>query len=124
MLRKIFVTVIAFIYLAVSIGFTVNAHYCFGLLHSVSLSSENSCSCGKSEATCCKTTGVYISLSDKHQAQHAFLPTPQYSFVAIFIQHAVLVKCKHLKCQVSVCYKSPPNQRKEPAYILNNTFRI
>ena len=124
MLRKTFVTVIAFIYLAVSTGFTVNAHYCFGLLHSVSLSAENSCSCGKSGSTCCKTAGVHISLSDKHQARQAFLPSPQYSFVAIFTQHAVFIKCKRLKCQVAVCYKAPPNQHKVLAYILNNTFRI
>lgn len=124
MLRKTFVTVIAFIYLAVGTGFTVNAHYCFGLLHSVSISSENTCSCGKGGATCCKTKGIHISLNDKHESQYAFLPSPLHSFVAIFTQHAVLVKCKRLKYQVEVCYKSPPNQHKNPAYILNNTFRI
>jgi len=124
MFRKIFVTVITFIYLAVGTGFTVNAHYCFGLLHGVSLTSENSCSCGHNPAPCCKTKSIHINLGDKHQAQHAFLPLPHHSFLAIFTQHPVFVNYKGLKCLLTVCYKAPPNQHKQPVYILNNTFRI
>ena len=66
-MKKVFVAILAIVYLAVASGVAVNVHYCMGKVASVDLihSSEK---CGmKTNGGCCRDEPRLIKLSDTHK---------------------------------------------------------
>ena len=80
---------LAMVYLAVSTGFTVNFHYCFGQLSSTSLGAPTSCANGKMKLKrpCCKTTHITISVKDKHLSGTSNTLLPLFAVILPAVQH-------------------------------------
>ncbi len=118
---------LAMVYLAVSTGFTVNFHYCFGQLSSTSLGAPTSCANGKMKLKrpCCKTTHITISVKEKHLSGTsntllplfaALLPVVQYHEQTRFTAIADIAK--------SNSNKAPPEGSLIHLYLSFRNFRI
>lgn len=68
MMRKITYSFFAGLYLLLTMGVQINAHYCLGKLRSVSFNlSSNSCPCGEGiEMPCCEDKSVFLQLQETH----------------------------------------------------------
>lgn len=69
-MKKIFIAILAFIYLGVSSGVAMDIHYCMGKISSVDLmhSSDKCSKCGmKTKGGCCKDEFKIVKLSDSHK---------------------------------------------------------
>jgi len=95
MLRKGFLIIILFVYLAASAGVVVNFHYCMNQLASLSFSHEadhedgtcGGCGMDKSENSCCKDHLITYKIEDCHQpAASVSEPAVCVSFLHLFIQ--------------------------------------
>ena len=126
-MKKLSLIVLAFLYLIPSIGFSVNAHYCGNKLASISLkASDATCACGskKTKKNCCKNKTITVKISDTQQASHQIV----IDFKTFQFQ-PLLVVAEELNFQnvtvVSTFYNHhPPDDIKQPLYILNRVFKI
>lgn len=124
MFKKALVVFILFLYLATGTGFTMNAHYCFGLLRSVSLSTGSECSCGKVKSPCCKTNSIKIIINDKHQAIQAFMPVAQQTLLlATCFKPYFLAAERPFKYYI-LSFSDHFSPFKEPLYLQNRALRI
>jgi len=114
-------------YLAVSTGFTVNFHYCFGELSSASFGTPTSCNSGKMKLNrpCCKTTHITVSLKDKH------ISSPAHSFATLYVADLPVTHYNELFVATSQTdifknspNKAPPNGLSGPLYLNYGNFRI
>lgn len=112
------------LYLSVSTGFTVNIHYCLGILTAVSLSGKAPCSCKEGTSDlCCKTTKVKVSLKDTyspHTAEFSFMDAGNLPVLPVRIMPAVLLV---ISPAPSIPGKAPPDRTK-PIYLRSQNFRI
>ncbi len=118
---------LAVIYLAVSTGFTVNFHYCFGQFESASLGNPTTCSGGKMKVTrsCCKTEHVTVSVKDKHitSATNSLAPL----FIAdlpVMFNSGLAPFAVQAKVFNQVPNKAPPDGLSNPLYLTFGNFRI
>jgi len=125
MLKKNVILLVMLVYLGVSTGFTVNIHYCFGQLSSVSFSSTTECSCGSSlKYHCCKTDSLKIGLKDKYQLRHAVLLQEAVSLQPVQQYVQFSPRTLTLPLLLPLYGARPPDLPAAPIYLLNNTFRI
>jgi len=70
-LKKAFIAILSFLYLAVASGVEVNIHYCMGEISSVDYGSPVSGLCDKcgmkSRKGCCEDQSKFIKIEDSHQ---------------------------------------------------------
>ncbi|MBA2250332.1 MAG: hypothetical protein H0W12_09080 [Chitinophagaceae bacterium] len=126
-MKKLFLTVLAFVYLAVSSGISLNVHYCMGKFSSIDLSHNDKCSkCGMKTGfgRCCNDEFKIVKLSDSHN-----LSTCELN---IFSPVSIIQK-KHFHISpdfyTSTLFttsdnKSPPGSQGISLLILNSIFRI
>jgi len=114
-------------YLAVSTGFTVNFHYCFGELSSASLGTPTSCNGGKMKLNrpCCKTTHLIVSIKDKQ------LSTPAHRFAKLYVadlpaMHYSGLFVAPLQTDIfkNIPNKAPPDGLADPLFLTFRNFRI
>ncbi len=132
MMKKIFISVIAVFYLAVTSGMVMNIHYCMGKISSVTFNhdadhEDGSCSkCGmsKTENHCCKDEVKTVKLSDSHQSSSlAFELSSLRSAVPVqFID--LQVPEQGVSPVPSAGYYSPPLNTLNKVYLDINVFRI
>lgn len=73
-MKKLLAILIAFFYLAITSGFTVNVHYCMGKVSSVKLHNTDDDACGKcgkpgaKGGNCCKDVHKFLKVDNSHQA--------------------------------------------------------
>lgn len=113
-----------------AIGINISVHYCVGEIVSVSIGSSNTdkCVCGskKMKKNCCQNKNFSFKLKDNQQKE------PQFSLntVKSFDFRPALLSTFAFHYQPTfvenVLYNShhPPNNLKQPLYILNQVFRI
>jgi len=129
LLKKLFVAILAFFYLAIASGVIVNLHYCMGELASVEYGHAEEDKCGKcgmpdNNPACCHTESKLVKLQDDHQlsALHfAFKQAPAEQPV-MPVQLAAI--SHHHATELSWPIHAPPDQVSHNIYLLNCVFRI
>lgn len=131
-MKKLFVAILAVLYLGVSSGATLHMHYCMGKLLGVSLVEKQSNKCGKCgmEKTaaplskCCKDEHKLVKLGDDHmvsafvqllQAPAIALPAPVYPVTA---PETIITPVLHAYSH------GPPYLGEIPLFIRHCVFRI
>ena len=69
-MKKIVVTILAFLYLGITTGLAVNIQYCMGKIADISFDNTNDdgCKCGaKTKMPCCGHEYKFVKVSDGHQ---------------------------------------------------------
>ncbi|MBW4890436.1 hypothetical protein KXQ82_11940 [Mucilaginibacter sp. HMF5004] len=127
MLKRMIIYGMAVFYLAVSTGFTVNFHYCFGQFSSASFGAPQTCAGGKMRINkpCCKTEHVNIAVKDKHVNSTAHTFTAQYAAVmpvVYHIQYNAFATCRDIVKHAP--NKAPPNAAANPLYLTFGNYRI
>lgn len=132
-MRKLFVVIIALLYLASSSGATVHLHYCMGKLVDAGLQKEPAKTCGKcgmdkkagKDNDCCKDEQKFVQLDEaqKAAAYHTFhLQALTDAVVAPFQPEAGLLPSA-LSARFPTTH-APPLQGGNPLYLRNCVFRI
>ena len=80
-MKKVFITILAIVYLATSSVAAVTMHYCMGKMYEVNFSDNNKCNkCGmQHEKGCCETKVKVLQAQDAHS-----LVSPEISFQPSF----------------------------------------
>lgn len=127
-MKKLVVSILAFIYLSTSSGFAVYLHYCMGKVDSVNLFQSEGCAkCGmkvSKSKDCCKDELKVVKLEDSHQAK-----THHISFISPFTLLQYSYKQISEPIHPELAYKqairnnSPPLSGHELC-IKNSVFRI
>lgn len=125
-MKKFFVTILTFIYLATTTGATLHTHYCMGKVFSVDFVKKDGCTkCGmQTSEDCCKDELKVIKVNDNHQQafnEISFAPAfaiveKQYKISADTLFSTTLASATH--------NNSPPNSSGTSLCILHCVFRI
>ena len=126
--KKLMITILAFLYLGLASGVIMNLHYCMGELSSVEYGYDNHEGCGKcgmkETVGCCSTESKVVKLQDSHQwskleslTKKIFEPA---SFTVLENLPATLAS-QHFG---SVDYHSPPDWRANLLYLHTGVLRI
>ena len=125
MFKRFTAIILAFIYLSVSTGFTVNVHHCMGLLTSISIAGHSDCLCKVSGADlCCKTTVIRIELKDRSQKTSIDVPVVFSTILPSIIHSYFLAGVQRGLIQFLLIAEGPPGHARLPDYILFHNFRI
>jgi hypothetical protein len=128
-MKKIYIGILAIVYMAVSSGIAVQLHYCMGDKAGMELFGSTSDKCGKCGMTekdtgCCHDEFKFYKISDSHKnvTNNIDLATPSVAVVNDFYvynwqipDHAALT---------TVNNHSPPDYTKPDVCIMNCVFRI
>ena len=127
-MKKIFATILAFVYITVASGVAVNIHYCMGKLTGVDYAYNNDDTCGKcgmqNKKGCCHNDFKIVKISDDQQLEKANIhfsqaPVLLNNFVADFSQPT-----QGEEIFLSLQYHSPPDYKSSSVYLYNCVFRI
>ncbi len=132
-MKRIFLTLLAFFYLAVASGAGVNFHYCMGELVDWSLvqSDQHACSfCGmekkkSTEKSCCKDVQHQAKVDQAQKAnaqifkfEQGVFVVPQLKPVEFYLSPIVTTIAKESRSN------APPLGQNLPIFIKNCTYRI
>ena len=127
LVKKLFITLVAFIYLGVSSGVAYTIHYCMGKVSSVDvMTKKEKCNkCGmKTGGGCCKDEFKVIKLKDDHKLinNEIKLVAP----LAIFVNPTDISKLNLFSTNVPSGFNnhSPPKSQGISLQILYSVFRI
>jgi len=125
MIKRFTAIVLAFIYLSVSTGFTMNVHHCMGLLTSISIAGHSDCVCKVLGADlCCKTTFIRVELKDQSQ-KTSIDASVVFSIILLSISRSnFLAGIQPVPIQFSYLTEGPPGYASLPDYILFQNLRI
>ena len=130
-MKRVFVTILAFVYLTASSGAIIHLHYCMGKLISWDLSHKHEAKCGtcgmdkKGHGGCCKDEQKVLQIEkDQKTSQFAFqfltlssnAVAVAYAGLPFVYPSAILVE--------NPTANAPPLPGKVPIYVLNRIFRI
>ena len=130
-MKKLLVTILAFIYLAVSSGLVLNLHYCMGELKSWDLlnTSKNACgTCGMHKANgkgCCHDEQKQIKLDNAQQLASLDVQLPFISTLSLPAYFEALPSLFGLP--ITVLHSpvhAPPGASHVPIFVRNRNFRI
>jgi hypothetical protein len=126
MIKRIAVLSVLLVYLSVTVGFTMSAHFCGGEVTKVSLSTKN-LFCGEKEMEmhCCHNKHVDVKVSDKHQSVNNAinLQTPALALASVPFQPFLTIHSLSIKEQPAN-YTGPPLLSTVPLTIAYSVFRI
>jgi hypothetical protein len=127
--KKVFISILAILYITITSGVMVNIHYCMGKMTSVEYGNEkqkNCSSCGMEQKDgCCHTEHKFIKSGDQHlfvkniadlSAGYvvAVSETPAYPINDFYTSRVLLYSPSH----------SPPDNRQNNLRLYNCVFRI
>jgi hypothetical protein len=128
---KRFITILlAFLYITLTSGFTVNAHYCMGKLASVNFKSQaddvcNMCSKSGKKGKCCKDEYKYCKVDvSSHQVakvQQSSEPSVKVLSLPVIIVLVPALTVTHL---TTFNNHGPPDYGNTPLYIQYCTYLI
>lgn len=125
--KKVFVAILAFLYVSIASGVMVNIHYCMGDLSSVNYGVEDTETCGKcgmkEKKGCCHTEYKFVKLQDAHQLVKTtveFSQAPIEAPVYYSFDFNILKQVEQLAPQNN----SPPDIVGNDLYLKNRVFRI
>ena len=131
-LKKLFISMIALLYLSATSGMVMNVHYCMGKFSSISFGhekdhSDGTCDkCGmlKTENHCCKDEVAEVKLNDVHQTSSIAFELSSISAV----QPVKLIVLNDPEQGVTAppvdAYISPPPKTFNKVYLDVSTFLI
>lgn len=128
-MKKIYIGILAIVYMAVSSGIAVELHYCMGDKAGMELYGSSSDKCGKCGMTekktgCCHDEFKFYKISDSHKSvsNNIDLATP---FLAIVNEFYLFNWQKPDNTPlIAVNNHSPPGDREPSICIMNCVFRI
>ena len=128
-MKKIVVTILAFIYLGLSSGIALNVHYCMGKVSSLDLFQNAKDKCGKcgmksGSSGCCSDEFKIVKLSDSHKLISNEINI--FSPVAIINNSKSFFDTDNIPTLISADLKnnSPPFSQQISLNILYGVFRI
>lgn len=127
-MKRIIVTILAFLYLGVSSGIAMEIHYCMGKKAGFDLygSSNEKChKCGmKEKKGCCNDENKFYKLNDSHKnvSNDLSFETPVAIITNNFPVFDFLLLNKPLEEKIN--NHSPPPDNRPSANILNCVFRL
>lgn len=130
-MKKIFIFILAVVYLAASTGVIMQRHYCMNRLVGWSLSQqqEDMCStCGMDKKDkkkgCCNDQTIKVKISDDQQSNFTSVhfDSPVYPVVHEYMvyESSILISYRHNY----IAGQGPPGNTKIPVFLRNNVFRI
>lgn len=127
-MKRPVVAILAFLYLVIASGITVNIHYCMGDFASVDygIPVNDACNvCGmKEKKGCCHTEYKLVKIQDAHQLAKLtieFAKAPAEPAPTTSARPEGLLS--QLQAQ-ELRYHSPPDERFNNVYLHNRVFRI
>jgi hypothetical protein len=136
-MKKTFLTIMAFVYLAVASGTTVHMHFCMDKLVSWNIAPGNAhdcpvCSMEKesfksSELSCkgcCKDEVKQVKLEKDHKAEQNFLPKVLIEAVVSTFHSNDVHDIIPAKLIGSYNINGPPQKHKVPTFLFNCVFRV
>lgn len=128
-MKKILISILAFVYMAVSSGVAMELHYCMGNKAGMDLYGSASETCGKCGMTekdlgCCHDEFKFYKISDSHKTVYNDIDlTP--SFVAVLHDYPVYDwQMPDNTGLAAVNNHSPPDYTGPSASIMNCVFRL
>jgi hypothetical protein len=128
-MKKLFVAIFAFLYLAISGGVGLNMHYCMGKLDAVTLGQQKADKCGrcgmhtKNSAGCCHDSFQFVKLTDDQKpamiAGQQFIPAIPVQPVSIYLTALPSQELSH-----SCSNNHSPPLRTTDRCVLLGVFRI
>lgn len=138
-MKKVLLTILAFIYLSTSMGATVHLHYCMGKLASWSLSNHESKQCAfcgmpKPSAdkncvivrdNCCKDEQKQVKADQDQKAVQSEFQFFKLYPTASEVHHLVLYDSRISSLAIEYPKtNAPPHFGKAPVFLFNCNFRI
>lgn len=132
MMKKLFISIFAVVYLAIASGMVMNIHYCMGKVASVSFTheedqkDENCGKCGidKTENHCCTDDVQFVKITDAHLSTQ--FETQFHSFDIAFLSYQInfTISPQGTFIEPHFNYVSPPPKTFNKVYQAVNTFLI
>jgi hypothetical protein len=127
-MKKFFLGILTFIYIAVASGVVVNIHYCMGRLSEVDYgyAAGNKCSkCGmKNKTGCCHNESKFIKITDDQQLAKADIniaqAPPELNVLSFNLSQTIQGAEQNFELQ----YHSPPDNSLSQIYLRNCVFRV
>ncbi len=131
-MKKLLLTILAFVYLGVSTGATIHIHYCMGKLVNVGLIDKSSARCDKcGMATkqqgkgCCHDEQHFVKVEkDQNTATAAYqlMQLPSFAVTTNYFELSQISIGAFV--QEHPVSNGPPVKRLIPIFLLNRNFRI
>lgn len=130
-MRKIFIFILAVVYLAASTGVMMQRHYCMNRLVGWSLTQQqddmcNKCGMDKSDKKkgCCNDEAIKVKISDDQQSNFitVHFESPVYPAVHDHVVYESLLPVSSLHKYITG--HGPPGDPAIPVFLRNNVFRI
>ncbi len=128
-MKKIYIGILAFVYMAVSSGIALELHYCMGDKAGMELFGSSSDSCGRCGMTekdtgCCHDEYKFYKLSDSHKTVSNDIDLAASSFKVVNDHYIYDWQMPDNTALTAVNNYSPPDHTAPPACIMNCVFRI
>ena len=128
-MKKIIVSILAFLYLGVSSGIAMKIHYCMGKKAGIELYGSDNGKCGKcgmkeKKSGCCNDEHKFYKLNDSHKnvSNNLNFETPVAVITNIFPQYNCEIVTNPFYKVVN--NNSPPDYTKPTVCIMNCIFRL
>ncbi len=129
-MKKFLVTILAFTYIAVSSGATINIHYCMGKLMNWDLARKQEAKCGNcgmeksAHKGCCKDEQKKLQIEkDQKVSESVFQFNQLVTDEAVIVYPDAAVSFSSLVKDHPVAH-APPLINSVPLFLLNCNFRI
>lgn len=128
-MKKIYIGILAVLYMAVSSGIAMEIHYCMGKQAGVELFGSSSDKCGKcgmtdKESGCCHDDFKFYKLSDSHKTVSNEINFTSPSYAILNEQFVYDWQMPDNSVLTAVNNHSPPDYTTPPACIMNCVFRL
>jgi hypothetical protein len=130
-MKKVLISILAVIYLAATIGVTLQRHYCMNRLVGWSLTQQQDDMCSKcgmdksdKKKGCCNDETIKVKISDDQQSifTSVHFESPVYPVVYDHTVYESLLPVSSL--HQHLYDHGPPGNLKVPVFLRNNVFRI
>jgi hypothetical protein len=133
-MKKFILAIFAFVYLAISSGFTVHMHYCMDKLADINFfdtknkesnCGPSSCGIGYKANSCCKDESKLVKIADVQQSVDSKFHVPETMAYVIPVSFYQLPATEIVSAVIEHPQSnSPPLSRTVPIYILNCVYRL
>jgi hypothetical protein len=128
-MKKIYIGILAVLYMAVSSGIALELHYCMGDRAGMDFYGSSSDTCGKCGMTekdtgCCHDEFKFYKLSDSHKNVSNDIDLTSLSIAVVHEYFLFNWQEPDNTALVAVNNHSPPDDTKPSARIMNCVFRI
>lgn len=127
-MKRLLLTILASLYLALASGVGMNMHYCMGELSSVDYGYKKAGHCGecgmKEKDGCCNTAFKVITLQDSHQWSNPGEFVKNLLVVENSFHNQFSFSVRLFNVANAITYYSPPNKRLNEVYLHTAVFRI